>query len=624
MRRLLIYLFLALIPAFLNAQFDIDMPDMYDSIPADTLKVKRHLQKIENFYDSIQAKAEKKSWSRRLFNAIVLPESTKDSTSDGSRSEEQFSTFEGKTIRSIVFIRLNPFGTSLSDTGYYNRTWVNKSINAIHVKTNRSVLERQLLIDKGDKVDPFVLADNERLIRELPFIDDVRFIVSEVELDDNLVDVTIITKDVWSTAFYLELKDLDAGKLELWNSNILGSGNELQDNIHWNGDKTGTWGNEVFFKNRNIFGSFIDGRIYHQNVFNKRSLGIEFERKFFTPNTKYAGGLNVYKRSRPTDIWYYDTASVKETVGYSNLDFWIGRAFRLDKIDNEEIGRKNFILASRTIWKTFNERPYFEEQNLPEFSSSFTLLNYIAFSSQNFYKANLIFNFGRTEDIPAGYLAKWTFGPQFGEFDIRFYNSVELSRGRHFSNLGYIYLSAAMGGYVTREKEFQQGVFRTELNYFTNLHNAGRFKLRHFVNLYFIRGINRFTTERININDQIGLTGLSKNQINGKQKIVLNLQSVSFAPYYLYGWRFAFFGFADFALLGKQKMALKQFNTYTSFGAGIRFRNERLIFPTFQLRFSFYPNLSGMKFGDYITFLGEEKLNPRNFYTNAPAEIEYK
>ena len=611
-------------PAILNAQPGIVKQGLYDTIPVDTLKVKKHLQIIENFYDSIQTKAEKKKWSRSLFNSIILPENIIDSTSKGNRSEEQFEVFEGKTIRKIEFIRINPFGTSLSDTSYYNRTWLNNAANTIHVKTNRSVLERQLLIHTGDVVDPLILADNERLIRELPYIEDVRLIVTKVELNSDLVDVTIVTKDVWSIAFYMELKDVDAGKVELWNSNIFGSGNELQDNVHWNGNKTGTWGNEIFFKNRNIFGSFIDGRIYHQNVFAKKSLGIELERKFFTPNTKYAGGFTTFRKSRPIDIWYYDTSFVKEIIDYNSLDFWLGRAFRLDKKNDRETGRRNFILASRTIWKTYEQRPSFEEQNLPEFSNSFTLLNYIAFSTQMFYKTNLIYSFGRTEDIPTGYLAKWTFGQEFGEYQNRTYSSVELSGGRHSQDLGYIYISSALGGFITREKEFQQGVFRAELNYFTNLRNAGQFKLRHFANLYFIRGINRFTTERININDQSGLTGLHKNEINGRQKVVLNLQTVSFAPYYFYGWRFAFFGFADFALLGKQQMALKQFKPYSSFGAGIRLRNERLVFPTFQLRFAFYPNLSGLDVGDFINFLGEEKLNPRNFYTNAPSEIEYK
>ncbi len=624
-KRLFYYIiFNLLFPILAYPQSGEMHPEIYDTIPRDTLETGKYFKKIENIYDSIESKAEQRKWSRSLLHSVIVPENKRDSAKNDRNSEDQFDRYRGKTIRNIRLIRLNPFGTTLSDTGFYRQTWLNDVANTVHVKTRKKVIQRQLLISPGDLVKPLELADNERLIRDLPFIEDVRIIISEVEGNVDLVDVTIITKDVWSTAFYPVFKDFNAGKLEMWDNNILGTANEFQDNIHWDGNEPKKWGNEAFFKSRNIFGTFIDARLHYQDVFDRQSIGADLERKFFTPNTKYAGGFSLYKTSYPLNVWYYDTSATKEYLSFEGLDFWLGRAFQLHQENHRQNTRKNIVLASRTYWITYEERPKFEGNDLLEFSNRFLWLNYIAFSSQKFYKTNLIYNFGRTEDIPTGFLAKWTFGQEFGEFQNRIYTAVDASGSAFFPQIGYLYGSAAIGGFIAPEKKFQQGVLRTEINYFSHLHDAGRFKFRHFANLYYIRGINRFTTERINLNDPTGISGLYRNDINGKQKIVINLQSVSFSPYYLYGFRFSFFAFTDIAFLGQQNSSLKDFKGYTSLGFGIRFRNERLVFPTFQLRFSFYPNISGMEFNDYLRFLGEEKLNPKNFYPGPPAEIRYR
>ena len=105
-------------------------------------------------------------------------------------------------------------------------------------------------------------------------------------------------------------------------------------------------------------------------------------------------------------------------------------------------------------------------------------------------------------------------------------------------------------------------------NYFTNLYILHQFKFRHFANLDYTRGINRNPLERIYINDKSGLTGLSRNDIYGGQKLVLNLESDAFTPYYLYGFRFVLFGFADFAFIGPEKSKFSNIDAYYSPRAG--------------------------------------------------------
>ena len=65
--------------------------------------------------------------------------------------------------------------------------------------------------------------------------------------------------------------------------------------------------------------------------------------------------------------------------------------------------------------------------------------------------------------------------------------------------------------------------------------------------------------------------------------MVLNTETVFFTPYQPLGFRIALFGFADFGLLGRDANIFKN-NFFTTFGLGVRLRNERLVFSTIQLR----------------------------------------
>ncbi len=581
-------------------------------------------EKTDEFFDALKDKAYQNKWTKELHNIVIsAAKKPSNDTISTIQSEVEYLSYKGKIIRQIRFVKLEPFGTSISDTSIHRDSWLNNAANTIHVKTRTSVLQNNLLFKEGDALNPQIMADNERLLRELSNIEDVMFIITEVVGEPDMVDVTVITKDVWSKAFFIELSGVASGKAELWDRNILGTGHELQGNIHWDQTKPNLLGYELFYRNRNILGSFIDNKIFYQDVFDLKSYGISLERRFFTPNTKYAGGLTAIHTRSARYIWYSDSSTIRENVSHNYYDFWIGRAFPISNRNSLQIKRTNFVVSSRIYHEVFMERPKVEEKLLHEFHNRTVWLNSFALSSQTFYRSNLIYSFGRTEDIPIGWKANLIVGREFDEFINRNYGSLSLAFGNYISNAGYIYLSTSGGGYLTTEGEFQQGVFNFGTNYFTNLHMLHQFKFRHFAKLLYTRGINRFNLERIYINDKSGLTGLSRSDIFGRQKLVLNLESDAFSPNFIYGFRFVFFGFADLAVIGPEKVKFSNVDAYTAIGIGVRIRNERLVFPTFQFRLTYYPNLVGMGLGDYFNFSGEKRLNPNNFYINAPSELTF-
>ncbi len=581
-------------------------------------------ERTREFFESLKKKAYKNKWTRELHNIVIeAPDKPIRDTIGTVHSEEVYRPYAGKIIRKINFVRLDPLGSSIYDTTFHHNSWLNKTANTIHIKTRVRVLQQNLLFGEGDRVDPETMADNERLLRDQSYIEDARILIQEVSGNPDIVDVTVIVKDVWAKAFFVEFNDVKSGKAEIWDRNILGTGHELQNNIHWDPSHTRTFGYEAFYRNRNIFGTFIDNRINYQDVYGLKSYGISLNRSFFTPNTQYAGGLTANHTRRARYIWFGDSSSIRENINSNYFDFWIGRAFQINQGSMLNVKRTNLVLASRIYHEKYLERPKVEEQLLYEFHNKTVWLNSIGLSAQTFYRSNLIYSFGRTEDIPIGFQANLTLGREFDEFSRRTYSSIQFSHGDFVNNEGYLYLSASAGGFLTHSGHFQQGVVKLNANYFTNLYILNQFKFRHFANLLYLRGINRFALERIYINDKSGLTGLSRYDIYGNQKLVLNLESDAFTPYYVYGFRFVFFGFADFAFIGPEKATWSNTGSYSALGLGIRIRNERLVFPTFQLRFTYYPNLGGMGPADYLDFSGEKKLNPNNFYIEAPSILPY-
>ena len=580
--------------------------------------------KTDNFFDTLKNKAYNNKWTKELHNIIILP--PKKPGIDSLKTEQSFLNYvssTGKTINNIDFVRLDPFGTTIWDTTYENAGFLNQLGNAAHFKTLENVIKRHLVIKSGDKLNPHIIADTERILRELKFIDDVRIIVIEDDLNPDYVNLVVLTKDVWSKAFFVELKDIDAGKLALWDRNIFGMGNSFENNIHWDPSKSDFWGYDAVYESKNILGSFINSEIFYRNVFETESYGIKLERKFLTPNTKYAGGFSLSKVQTIKNIWYSDSLQLQQNLNFSNWDTWIGRSFQLSRPNDLEHKRLNLILASRIVQNNYTERPdEVSERLFYEYHEKLLWLNSITLSAQQYYRSNLIYSFGRTEDIPGGWMTNLSFGKEFSEFKDRYYSSLSLSYGDYFGTLGYLYASSSFGGFVTRENNIEQGVIDIKIKYFTNLFVIGRYKFRYFANYSYLKGIDRFELERININDTRGITGLSSGSIYGQQRASFNIEGVLFSPATLYGFRFAFFGFNDFALIGGQTSNFVNLDSYSGYGFGIRIRNEKLVFPTLQFRVSFYPSID-ISAVDHFRFSGEKKLNPSNFSTTAPNIIDF-
>jgi hypothetical protein len=155
-------------------------------------------RRTSGFIDTVTNRWKSNKWAKQLGNIVIVrPKNPIIDTIGTEKSELDFENFQGKKIGNITFIKLKPFGQTINDTINRSEGWLEKTANAIHVNTSDRVLSSHLLFKKGDLVDPFVFSDNERLIRELSFIEDVKIILTERKENSDVVDVVVMTKDVF-------------------------------------------------------------------------------------------------------------------------------------------------------------------------------------------------------------------------------------------------------------------------------------------------------------------------------------------------------------------------------------------------------------------------------------------
>ena len=190
-------------------------------------------------------------------------------------------------------------------------------------------------------------------------------------------------------------------------------------------------------------------------------------------------------------------------------------------------------------------------------------------------------------------------------------------------NLGYLYGKVEFGGFLDEVDHINQGVFNLKMDYFTNLFIINRFKVRHFLQFNYSRGVNRYLDEYITINDRYGITGFYDERVKGVQKVTASYEAVSFSPYYFFGFRFAFFGFLDFGFISNEEPILLT-KLHSGYGFGIRIKNERLVFETIQIRLGYYPTISDIQFPFLLDLSGEKRLNPQNFYVTKPDLVKFQ
>ena len=558
-------------------------------------------------------------WIRELRNIIIVsPRSVSESDTFNIHSPDNiFFEIDGRTIRAIHIVRLSPFGVSLTDTSYNRITFPGRAGNAIHVSTGEFIIRNALLFKEGDVIESYKLAYSERYLRSLGYIGDARVVAVPVANNEAEVVVTVQDNFPYSLSFGTNFET--RANFGIKNNNIIGTGFELQAETFIDSRKDKLMGYRTTLRSSNIGRSFVSFQADYLDRYENQRYGFSMQRDFYAPTTKYAGHLSYYNSRTPAR--YYDPSSLDYqqvtpiSIRFTQLSAWLGRSFQVNKRSFSD-HVKNITLSLGAKQMNFMDRPERSEERYYRFQNRTTYLASLSYSQRSFYNASLIYNYGRTEDIPYGYIFSVVSGKEFNEMYNRPYFGANFSSGYFIPRTGYLSGALSYGTFFRNGAD--QGVVDFELNYFSNLYVTGNYRQRTFINSQYTRQLFNRLEDQLIIDDDYGIPGFRNDTILGRHRVNLSLEQSVFMPREIYGFRFVLYAFGYLSWLGGYEEPIILRNPYSSFGFGVRIRNNRLIINTLQIRLAYFPNIPRNSRFRYIHFSSETVLQPRDFKPRAP------
>ncbi len=536
--------------------------------------------------------------------------------------ENKFLKFKGKIIRNINIIRLG-FESSINDTIDVKNSFGIDLASRFHKNSKDNTIRRNLFFSEGSKVYPYLLADNERYLRELVYIQDAKILVDYVEDEKDSVDVIVLTKDVFSLGGKLVISSKTRGRMDLKEENFGGTGSKVMINGFYDKERNprGGFGGELI--KRNIRGSFIDWTTGFQNYNEAFSSGRREEIAFYTRVEKPLVTPYIPSTGALEASWYrtsndYDSDSLYQhsyKYGYYHLDAWLG--YSLDSkrslYANKEI-RKHRFLAGRVFNQLFQQVPIkikIGYDTLHQYIDMTGALASLNIFKQVFYKTNFIYGFGVSEDIPEGFSVAFTAGYVNTQHVKRPYSGIDFQFTKYSKRGVYSNYTFRVGGYYNNQR-FEDADFLFELEHITHLRRLSRdWRLRSFITTSFTAQVNPFLSSPLYLNSFYGLQYFNSDTIvYGDMRATVKAESVFFNTRKLLGFRFAPFAFANLSMIKPTKIGLDKSDIFTAIGGGIRSRNENLVFGTIELKGYYFPR----HFGDMHDWKIELNSNIRFKY----------
>jgi hypothetical protein len=567
-------------------------------------------EKYEVFYDSLQSKAKQNTLTSLLYDFLISSRSSSADTSDYG----YYSVMEGKIISEISINTLEAFGPTLADTTRKAISWLEKTANAVHFTSREKTIEKMLLFEVGDFLDPELMYENERLIRSLRYIQDVVFILEQDSVYNGLVKVHVVTKDRFPLGVTGDVNGIRSAALEVYNQNIFGVGHEITLRFVGHLNRQPYTGLETFYKINNINGSFLDIAAGYMNTYRREGFSLIVDKPFVTPSIKWGYGGSALRMYRTQRIYEDHPIQTELPMDLTFFNAWGARSFQ---IRPNHIQNFQMVVSAGFFNNNFYKRPDPAPDNNQYFANNTFYLAGITFSQRFFKQDQLVYSYGITEDIPEGFKNEIVYGFDNNEFGNRHYAHIYLSNGNLLvKKQGYLYLSGGIGGYF-KSNMYEQGQIQAGMNYISRRINAGKKRFRLFLRTNYLIGIRRFEIEELYLNKEDHIRGFSSREAYGKQRLSFNMEHVLFLRQEFYKFNMAVFGFADLGIVGSNKQPIFTGDYYTGLGFGMRIHNENLVFKTFQLRLAFYPfSPSDMSF---TGFLIEEQLK-QDFYSFRPTQ----
>ncbi len=578
-------------------------------------------------YKKIEQYSKKRGFTKFLHGLIFEPIRVKKKAQKAKPKnvpKKNYSAFEGKIVRKINVETLDPFGYSEKNTTDVPTKKLSKIGNSMHVKSKQLTIRNLLLLKRNKPLDSLLLKESERLVRSQRYVRGVVITPELIENNPDSVDINIRVLDSWSL-----IPDASGSpsraNFELRERNFLGLGHEFVNNYQ-SEFSSGRSAYSTRYTVPNIMNTYIrTDLIYRINLERDYSKSINIERPFYSPFARWGAGAYFDQQFRSDTLPDASGVFGRQYFKYNSQDVWGGHSYQIFRGDSESDRTTNFISAGRILNIDYTESPTAVYDSIDFYSDERFYLAGIGIASRQYVQDKYIFNYGIIEDVPVGRAFAITGGWQDKNNIGRFYLGGRASFGR-FYKFGYLSTNFEYGTFFYNSGT-EQSAFSMQANYFTNLLEAGRWKLRQFIKSRLVLGVNRKESwgDAITINEGYGIPGFDPAMLYGTKKLVLTFQTQAYSPWNLGGFRLNPYMSYTMAVLGTEKIGLTSSKLYHQIGLGLIISNDYLVFSQFQLSVAYYPTIPGG--GDHLfktNAFNTEDFGFQNFEISKPRTVEYQ
>lgn len=567
--------------------------------------------------------ANKTKISRDLLGAI-----SREAPKEGVfnlKSEEIFLPYDGKIIRQVIINHVG-FEKSITDTTNNIRNFGAKVANAVHTNSREWVIRDHLLFSEKRQLNAYTLADNERFLRDLDFIVDARIFVVPLSSTEDSVDVLVLTRDVFSIGGRVSPRSTDKFSFRVYDVNVGGAGQRMQYNGLYDHDRTPTYGSSFFYRKSSVAGTFINLTAGVSQLNEGVSLGDEYEsalyfrldRPLVSAYSHFAGGLELSKNTAHN--YYTKVDSLYKNYSYNVYDVWLGYNLGVRK---NRLSRNRQFISGRFYQYDFTEQPRqaFERAN-PIFNTQTAVLGAFTMFRREFYKTQYVFGFGRTEDVPYGHSYSALAGWQRLMGVDRPYLGVDAEKSFVRPKGNFYTFSLRMGAFPYKGR-LEDATILLYGQLFSRLYHFKRYMLRRTITADFSYVFNQRSNTLLDIEDSFGLEAFRADSVLGTKRLHARYETTLFTPWKFLGFHFAPLAFVDVALLAPKGKLLWYDAPYMALGAGIRTRNENLVFGTVELKVFYYPRTPEDVSSFKIQVTSNLRIKYSASFVRAPSFITY-
>jgi len=464
-------------------------------------------------------------------------------------------------IDSVVIDNRNIFNTDSSRYDY----WLFRLANKLHMRTRKSVIERELLQKKGDRFSEDLAYETERNLRTLPFLWDAQ--VALYRSGDSLNIMKVTTFDRWTLSGGPSMSRV-AGQISyefgIEEQNLFGYGQYLSLNLRireFEDDYV-----EFSFTERRLFGGrYIFGIYYNDN-----------------PEV----GLKSFTLDRPL---YSLNARMSYGIGYTNIDrrdeyYAGGRKVAANKTAGEEFDFTALLQSGtynskiRTGIEYVYKNVVISERvgkgvSFPSDSSYSRVTPQMSLSHIKYFRTKRINGFARNEDLPlvksASLAVGWAFDTDRGR---RLYNTLAFAYN-HSARPGanFLFFSFLRKYWYLGNLDFRKQQILS-IKYYNN-------KYSWVTPVLFVLYAEDFRADRTTglfLGENNGLRGYPKNFDGGDKLLRINLENRFFTRLSLLTVDFGAVQFLDLGQSCRRGEDFRLNDMLWSVGAGLRLGMEKV------------------------------------------------